>query len=231
MEAERRQLTMMFVDLVGSTALSAQLDPEDMSELIRVYQDAVAAEISRFEGHIAQFLGDGVLAYFGWPQTHEDEAERAIRAALSITAVASNLKPRLGQNLQTRIGIATGTVVVGELIAEGSSVRHTAVGETPNFAARLQGLAEPGTVVIADSTRRLLGDLFVLRELGPQTLKGIAEPTPVFVVLGEHSITTGTWNSAIQASAWRMAGAISSCLCTRMPLQPRPSTTFMWSTP
>ncbi len=186
--AERRQLTVMFVDLVGSTALSTQLDPEDLRELIRRFQNAVAGEISRFEGHIAQFLGDGVLAYFGWPQAHEDEAERAVRAALAVTAAASRLKTPAAKHLQTRIGIATGMVVVGDLIAEGSVQRHAVVGETPNFAARLQGIAEPGMVVIADSTRHLVGSLFELRALGLQTFKGIAAPAPVFAVLGERAL-------------------------------------------
>lgn len=188
---ERRHLTVMFVDLVGSTALSAQLDPEDMGELIRAYQNTVAGEISRFEGHIAQFLGDGVLAYFGWPRAHEDDAERAVRSGLAVTAAASRLKATTApaaQNLQTRIGIATGMVVVGDLIGEGSGQRHAVVGETPNFAARLQAVAEPGMVVIADSTRHLAGDLFVLRDLGPQRFKGMAEPAPAFAVLGECAI-------------------------------------------
>ncbi len=186
--AERRQLTVMFVDLVGSTALSTQLDPEDMRELIRAYQNTVAGEISRFEGHIAQFLGDGVLAYFGWPRAHEDDAERAVRAGLAVTAAASRLTTPAAKNLQTRIGIATGMVVVGDLIGEGSGQRHAVVGETPNLAARLQGIAEPGTVVIADSTRHLAGDLFVLRDLGAQTFKGITEPTAVFAVVGERTL-------------------------------------------
>ena len=181
--AERRQLTVMFVDLVGSTALSNQLDPEDMRELIRSYQNTVAGEISRFEGHLAQFLGDGVLAYFGWPRAHEDDAERAVRAGLAVTAATAQLRTPTAKTLQTRIGIATGVVVVGDLIDEGVGQRHAVVGDTPNLAARLQGIAEPGTVVIADSTRHLVGDLFVLRALGPQTLKGIAEPTAVFAVL------------------------------------------------
>ncbi|MBA2964462.1 MULTISPECIES: AAA family ATPase [Ramlibacter] len=186
--AERRQLTVMFVDLVGSTALSTQLDPEDMRELIRAYQNTVAGEISRFEGHIAQFLGDGVLAYFGWPRAHEDDAERAVRAGLAVTAAAARLATPTARHLQTRIGIATGMVVVGDLIGEGSGQRHAVVGETPNFAARLQGVAEPGMVVIAESTRHLAGDLFVLRSLGARTFKGIAEPAGVFAVIGARDV-------------------------------------------
>lgn len=186
--AERRHLTVMFVDLVGSTALSTQLDPEDMRELIRTYQNTVAGEISRFEGHIAQFLGDGMLAYFGWPRAHEDDAERAVRAGLAVTAAASRLMTPAARNLQTRIGIATGMVVVGDLIGEGSGLRHAVVGETPNFAARLQAIAAPGMVVIADATRHLAGNLFVLRDLGAQTFKGITEPATVFAVVGERAL-------------------------------------------
>lgn len=183
---ERRHLTVMFVDLVGSTALSAELDPEDLSQLIRAYQSTVADEIARFEGHIAQFLGDGVLAYFGWPRAHEDEAERAVRAALSVTAAVARVQTPAAMSLQTRIGIATGMVVVGDRIAEGSGQRYAVVGETPNFAARLQAIAEPGTVVIAEATRHLLGDQFALRAVGAQTFKGIADPARAFVVLGER---------------------------------------------
>jgi len=185
---ERRQLTVMFGDLVGSTALSAPLDPEDMREVIRAYQNAVAGEISRFEGHVAKFMGDGVLAYFGWPRAHEDEAERAVRAGLAVTHAISRLRTPAAKNLQARIGIATGLVVVGDLVGEGAAQEQTVVGDTPNLAARLQGAAEPGTVIIADATRHLLGDLFVLRALGPQTFKGIREPAPAFAVLAERAL-------------------------------------------
>ena len=137
-DAERRQLTVMFVDLIGSTALSTHLDPEDMRELIRAYQNAVSGEILRFEGSVAQFLGDGVLAYFGWPRAHEDDAERAARAGLAVTVATSRLKAPLGQTLQTRIGIATGVVVVGDLIAEGSGQRYAVVGETPSVRPTTQ---------------------------------------------------------------------------------------------
>jgi class 3 adenylate cyclase/predicted ATPase len=186
--AERRQLTVMFVDLVGSTALSAELDPEDMRELIRSYHNTVAGDITRFEGHIAQYLGDGVLAYFGWPRAHEDDAERAVRAGLAVTVAASRLTTPSGKALETRIGIATGLVVVGDLIAEGATQRHAVVGETPNLAARLQAIAEPGMVVIAGTTRNLLGDLFALSDLGPQKLKGIADPVTTFAVRGEQAL-------------------------------------------
>ncbi len=146
--AERRQLTVMFVDLVGSTALSAALDPEEMGAAIRIYQNAVAGEILRFEGHIAKFMGDGVLAYFGWPQAHEDDAERAVRAGLALARAVGGLEAS-GRQLAARIGIATGLVVVGERVGEGEAHERAVVGETPNLAARLQALAEPGSVVIS----------------------------------------------------------------------------------
>ena len=180
--AERRQLTVMFVDLVGSTALSARLDPEAMSALLRGYQNAVTDEIRRFEGHVAKFMGDGVLAYFGWPHAHEDDAERAVRAGLGSVAAVAKLGGG-GKPLACRVGIATGLVVVGELVGEGPAQEQAVVGETPNLAARLQGLAKPGQVVVAESTRQLLGRLFELRELRSHKLKGIAEPVPAFTVL------------------------------------------------
>jgi class 3 adenylate cyclase len=187
-DAERRQLTLMFIDLVGSTALSAQLDPEDMSKVIRAYQNAVAGEITRFEGHVAKFMGDGVLAYFGWPRAHEDEAERAVRAGLAVGAAVALLPTPAGEPLAARVGIATGLVVVGDLVGEGAAQEQAVVGDTPNLAARLQSAAEPGMVVIADATRRLLGDVFELRHLGALTLKGIQETTPAFAVLGERAL-------------------------------------------
>jgi class 3 adenylate cyclase len=148
-EAERRQLTVMFVDLVGSTALLAKLDPEDMREVIRTYQNAVAGELARFEGHVAKFMGDGVLAYFGWPRAHEDEAERAVRAGLAVTAAIGQLSSPAGEALAARVAIATGLVVVGDLVGQGAAQEEAVVGETPNLAARLQALAQPGQVVIA----------------------------------------------------------------------------------
>ena len=184
--AERRQLTVMFVDLVGSTALSAALDPEEMGAAIRVYQNAVAGETLRFEGHIAKFMGDGVLAYFGWPQAHEDDAERAVRAGLALIKTVAALEVA-GRRLAARIGIATGLVVVGERVGEGEAQERAVVGETPNLAARLQALAAPGSVVISQATRRLVGTLFELTDLGPTRIKGFAEPIAAFVVQGEGS--------------------------------------------
>ena len=184
--AERRQLTVMFVDLVGSTALSAALDPEEMGAAIRVYQNAVAGETLRFEGHIAKFMGDGVLAYFGWPQAHEDDAERAVRAGLALVRTVGALEVS-GRRLAARIGIATGLVVVGESVGEGEAQERAVVGETPNLAARLQALAAPGSVVISQATRRLVGSLFELTDLGPTRIKGFPEPIAAFVVEGEGS--------------------------------------------
>ena len=184
--AERRQLTVMFVDLVDSTALSAALDPEEMGAAIRVYQNAVAGETLRFEGHVAKFMGDGVLAYFGWPQAHEDDAERAVRAGLALVQTVGALEVG-GRRLAARIGIATGLVVVGEPVGEGEAQERAVVGETPNLAARLQALAAPGSVVISQATRRLVGTLFELTDLGPTRIKGFAEPIAAFVVQGEGS--------------------------------------------
>src|SRR6202521_4479463 len=172
--AERRQVTVMFSDLVGSTALSARMDPEDFREVISAYQKCVAETVGRFGGFVAKYMGDGVLIYFGYPQAHEDDAERAVRAGLELVGVVSALMPNAP--LQTRVGIATGLVVVGDLIGSGEAQERGIVGETPNLAARLQGIAEPNMVVIADSTRRLLGNLFELQDLGAKDLKGIAGP-------------------------------------------------------
>ncbi len=188
-EAERRQLTVLFVDLVGSTALSARLDPEDMGGVIRAYQNAVAGEIARVEGHVAKFMGDGVLAYFGWPRAHEDGPERALRASLSIVAAVSRLKGG-GAHLACRIGVATGLVVVGDLVGKGAAQEEAVVGDTPNLAARLQAVAGPGQVVVAKATRRLLGDLFVFETLPPRDLKGIEGPTSAFALLGERALTS-----------------------------------------
>jgi class 3 adenylate cyclase len=167
--AERRQVTVMFSDLVGSTALSARMDPEDLREVISAYQKRVAETVQRFGGFVAKYMGDGVLVYFGYPQAHEDDAERAVRAGLELVAAVTDLKTHAA--LRTRVGIATGLVVVGDLIGSGASQEQAIVGETPNLAARLQGIAEPNSVVIAESTRRLLGRLFDLEDLGAQDLR------------------------------------------------------------
>src|SRR6201993_998608 len=179
--AERRQVTVMFSDLVGSTALSARMDPEDLREIISAYQRCVADTVRRFDGFVAKYMGDGVLVYFGYPQAHEDDADRAVRSGLAlIDAVATLPVP---EPLQVRIGAATGMVVVGDLVGSGEAQEHDIVGETPNLAARLQGIAEPNTVVIAEATRRLLGNLFELKDLGPKQLKGVGESVPAWAVL------------------------------------------------
>ena len=167
--AERRQVTVMFSDLVGSTALSARMDPEDLSEVISAYQKCVADIVQRFGGFVAKYMGDGVLIYFGYPQAHEDDAERAVRAGLELVPAIGALKTHAP--LKTRVGIATGLVVVGDLIGSGASQEQAIVGETPNLAARLQGIAEPNTVVLAESTRKLVGNLFDLQDLEQKTSK------------------------------------------------------------
>jgi class 3 adenylate cyclase/predicted ATPase len=179
--AERRQVTVMFSDLVGSTALSARMDPEDLREVISSYQKCVAETVGRFGGFVAKYMGDGVLVYFGYPQAHEDDAERAARAALELVASVGSLKTRVA--LQSRVGIATGLVVVGDLIGSGASQEQAIVGETPNLAARLQGIAQPNGVVIAESTRKLVGNLFDLDDLGAQDLKGLAGSVRTWAVL------------------------------------------------
>ena len=182
--AERRQLTVMFVDLVGSTALSARLDPEDMREVLHAYQGTVTSIITRAEGYVAKLMGDGVLAYFSWPQAYEDEEERAVRAGLEIVNAVRRLSLPTEQHLAARVGIATGLVVVGDIVGEGAAREQAVIGETPNLAARLQEAAPPDGVIIANSTRRLIGRMFELRELGSIHLKGFAEPVVGYQVLG-----------------------------------------------
>ena len=184
--AERRQVTVMFSDLVDSTALSGRMDPEDLREVISAYQKRVAETVQRFGGFVAKYMGDGVLIYFGYPQAHEDDAERAVRAGLELVAAISGLKTEVP--LQTRVGIATGLVVVGDLIGSGASQEQAIVGETPNLAARLQGVAEPNSVVIAESTRKLVGNLFEVEDLGPQELKGIRGALRAWAALRPASV-------------------------------------------
>jgi class 3 adenylate cyclase len=186
--AERRHVTVMFCDLVGSTALSGCMDLEDLREIISAYHKCVAETVCRFDGFVARYMGDGVLVYFGYPQAHEDDAERAVRAGLKLIPAVTGLE--LCAPLQTRVGIATGLVVVGDLIGSGETQERGIVGETPNLAARLQGIAEPNSVVIADSTRRLLGNLFELEDLGLTDLKGIAEPSRVWAALRASSVAS-----------------------------------------
>src|SRR4051812_12293132 len=181
-DAERRQLTVMFCDLVGSTALSTRHDPEDLRELIADYHRAVAETVGRFDGFVAKYMGDGVLIYFGYPQAHEDDAERAVYAALAVIEAVGRLPAR--EDLRVRLGIATGLAVVGDLIGEGAAQERGVVGETPNLAARLQALAAPNTLVIGEATRRQVGGLFELADLGPQALAGFAEPQRSWRVIG-----------------------------------------------
>jgi class 3 adenylate cyclase/tetratricopeptide (TPR) repeat protein len=184
--AERRHVTVMFSDLVGSTALSARMDPEDLREVISAYHKCAAEIVRRFGGFVSQYLGDGMLVYFGYPQAHEDDAERSVRAALELVTAVGALKTHAP--LQARVGIATGLVVVGDLVDAGGSQERGIIGETPNLAARLQGIAQPNMVVIGESTRRLLGNLFELEDLGARELKGITGPVPTFAVLRTRSV-------------------------------------------
>ena len=185
-EAERRELTVLFCDLVGSTALSTHLDPEDLREVIGAYHKCAAQVVARFEGFVADYMGDGILAYFGYPRAHEDSAERAVRAGLALVEAVGRLQ--VPERLRTRVGIATGVVVVGDLVGSGEVRKSGAVGETPNLAARLQTLAPPDGVVIAASTRRLSGGLFEYEDLGAVEAKGFAEPVRAWRVLREGAV-------------------------------------------
>jgi class 3 adenylate cyclase len=187
-EAERRQLTVMFCDLVGSTPLSARYDPEDLREIVGAYHRCVTDTVGRFGGFVAKYMGDGVLIYFGYPEAHEDDAERAARAGLAVIGAVGRLATQ--EPLNVRIGIATGLVVVGDLIGAGAAQERGVIGETPNLAARLQALARPGTLVVADSTRRQIGTLFEIEDVGPQPLAGFAELQCAWRVVGESGIVS-----------------------------------------
>jgi class 3 adenylate cyclase/predicted ATPase len=202
--AERRQLTVMFCDLVGSTALSTRFDPEDLREVIAAYHRTVTKIVAEADGFVSRYMGDGVLVYFGYPQAHEDDAERAVRAGLAMIDAVSRLDVR-SVKLQARVGIATGLVVVGDLIGEGSVQEHSVVGETPNLAARLQALAEPETVVIAAGTRRLVGALFEYRDLGAVEVKGITTPVPAWQVL-RPSVVASRFEALRGAALTRLVG-------------------------
>ncbi len=187
-EAERRQLTVMFCDLAGSTALSERLDPEDLREVLRAYQENCSEIIGRYDGYVAKYIGDGLLVYFGYPQAHEDDAQRAVRAGLEIVVGVAGLSQRIGEplsiDLAVHLGIHTGLVVAGEMGAGDTREEMAIVGETPNVAARLEGLAKPGSVLISESTHSLTEGLFVCEDLGPQSLKGISEAVGVYWVQG-----------------------------------------------
>jgi class 3 adenylate cyclase/predicted ATPase len=187
-EAQRRQITVMLADLVGSTALSARMDPEDLREVISAYQKCVTETVQRFDGFVARYIGDAVLVYFGYPRAHEDDAERAIRAGLELITAVTALKS--AAPLQTRVGIATGLVVVGDLIGSREAQKRGIVGETPNLAARLQALAAPNSLLISESTKRLVSAAFELRDLGLQELKDLSKPLHVYQVLGARSIAS-----------------------------------------
>jgi class 3 adenylate cyclase len=189
-EAERRQLTVMFCDLVGSTPLSTRFDPEDLREIVGAYHRCVTDTVARFGGFVAKYMGDGVLVYFGYPEAHEDDAERAARAGLAVIDAVGRLATQ--EPLNVRIGIATGLVVVGDLIGAGAAQERGVVGETPNLAARLQALARPGTLIVADSTRRQIGTLFEIEDLGPQPLAGFGELQPAWRVVGESGVVGST---------------------------------------
>ncbi|HWZ67637.1 MAG TPA: adenylate/guanylate cyclase domain-containing protein [Stellaceae bacterium] len=191
-QAERRQLTVMFCDLVGSTALSTGMDPEDLRDVIASFQSRCSAAIRRYDGFVAKYMGDGILVYFGYPRAHEDEAERSVRAGLDIVAAMAELNAAIrrppGVELAVRIGIATGPVIVGDQIGEGTASETAVVGETPNLAARLQALAQPNQIVVSAATRAMLGDHFDLEDLGACELKGFAEPVPVWRVLAARDV-------------------------------------------
>lgn len=203
--AERRQLTVLFSDLVGSTALATRLDPEDLRRISRAYERHCADVVARFGGIVAQFMGDGVMAFFGYPLAHEDDAERAVRAALEIVNSAQRLRPHPGLALATRVGVATGLVVVGEVIATQASRQYAVSGETPNLAARLQSLAEANQVVVSGATQRLAGGAFVYRDLGLHTLKGIVEPVRLWMVVGASGAET-RFDAAQNAGAVPLIG-------------------------
>ena len=187
-DAERRHLTVMFIDLVGSTEMATRLDAEDMRTVITGYQNTVAGVVSRYEGFVAKFMGDGVMCYFGWPRAGEDDAERAVRAGLAIIDSVKSTKAPDGTVLATRIGVATGVVIVGDLIGSGATQEAAVVGETPNLAARLQGVAGPNQLVLPIETQRLLGSTYKLMSIGAQKLKGVGEAVEAFVVEGEASV-------------------------------------------
>jgi class 3 adenylate cyclase len=208
----------MFCDIVGSTALSTQFDPEDLRELINAYHKAVADTVSRFDGFVAKYMGDGVLIYFGYPQAHEDDAERSVRAGLAVIEAVAKLSGRA--TLRVRIGIATGLAVVGDLIGAGASQERGVVGETPDLAARVQGLAEPNTIVIADGTRRQIGGLFDLTDLGSQLLAGFAEAQNAWRARGERRIGPASW--AAWPSPWPPTAPTStSCSAAAVRRRPR----------
>jgi class 3 adenylate cyclase len=219
-DAERRQLMVMFCDLVGSTTLSARLDLEDLREVVSAYHHCVAAVVERADGFVAKYMGDGVLVYFGYPRADEDDAERAVRAGLALVATVPRLDTPAETPLQVRVGIATGLVVVGDLFGEGAAQEQAVAGETPNLVARLQTLAQSGTVVIGPSTRRLTGGLFDYEDLGAVEIKGLAAPVMAVRVLRESGAESRF--EALRATATPLvAGTKSWCCCSGAGNRPR----------
>jgi class 3 adenylate cyclase len=208
-EAERRQLTVMFCDLVGSTPLATRFDPEDLREVIGAYHRCVADTVVRFAGFVAKYMGDGVLIYFGYPEAHEEDAERAVRAGLAIIDAVGRLATP--EPLNVRLGVASGLVVVGDLIGAGVAQERGVVGETPNLAAGLQSLAQPGTLVIADSTRRQIGQLFEVEDLGVRALAGFAEPQRAWRIVGDSGVLSRF--EALRPKRPRLSGATRSSIC------------------
>ena len=204
-EAERRQLTVMFCDLVGSTELSRKLDPEDLRGVMACYQDAVAGAITRYGGHVAKYLGDGVLAYFGWPRAWEDQAERAVRAGLDAVSAVNDVQGADDRALQARVGIATGQVVVGDLVGESGRDTEAVTGETPNLAARLQQVAVPGQVVVGEATHRLVGQTFTVDDLGSHELKGFDDLVRAWGITGE-AVAESRFEASHGAALTRFVG-------------------------
>src|SRR5580700_1526988 len=204
-DAERRQLTVMFCDLVGSTGISARLDPEDLSNVIGAFQKACVSAVSGFGGSVAKYMGDGALVYFGYPEAHEDDAERAIRAGLALIEAMASMRLSVQVRPQVRVGIATGLVVVGELIGEGTAQERVAVGETLNLAARVQAVASPDSVAVSELTHRLAGAAFDYEELGLHELKGIPDAARLWRVAGE-STARGRFDSRIVGGLTPLVG-------------------------
>ncbi len=215
--AERRQLTVMFCDLVGSTALSARLDPEDLSSVIGAFQKACVSAVTAFGGSVAKYMGDGALVYFGYPEAHEDDAERAVRAGLALLDAVAAMQLPVAVRLQVRIGIATGLVVVGELIGEGAAQERVAVGDTLNLAARIQAATSPDTLAVGDLTHSLAGAAFDYEDLGPHEFKGISGPTRLWRVTGE-SQARGRFDSRVVKGLTPLVGRAEELGLLRAPL-------------
>jgi len=225
--AERRQLTVVFIDLVGSTVLGGELDPEDLIRLLRQYREACVAAIGRYDGYIAQYLGDGILVYFGFPQAQENAADRAVRAGLEIVEKVGQLKQPDGRALQARVGIATGLVVTGGATGVGTAGEETVVGDTPNLAARLQSLADPDCVLLGPTTHQLTSDFFEFSFLGEHAIKGFRDPISVWKVLRESAIES-RFAAAHAATAGPIVGRERELAFCMIPGNARRGVTGMW---